>query len=89
MASYKLLITRSATKELEAIPTKDRNRIIAKIRTLEKNPRPPEVEKLSGEDKYRLRQGDYRILYEILDRQLVVTVVTVVRIGNRRDVYRR
>ena len=44
------------------------------------------VEKLSGDDKYRIRQGDYRILYEIVDEELVVTVV---RIGNRRDVYRR
>jgi mRNA interferase RelE/StbE len=86
VASYKLLITRSASKELEEIPGKDRNRIIAKIRTLEENPRPQGVEKLSSEDKYRLRQGDYRILYEIQDRQLIVTVV---RIGNRRDVYRR
>lgn len=86
MASYKLLITRSASKELEAVPAKDQQRIIARIRGLEENPRPQGAEKLSGDDKYRLRQGDYRILYEIADRQLVVTVV---RIGNRRDVYRR
>ncbi len=86
MASYKLLITRSASKELEAVPTKDRRRIIARIRALEDHPRPAGVEKLSGDDKYRLRQGDFRILYEIQDRELIVTVV---RIGNRRDVYRR
>ena len=86
MASYKLLITRSASKELEAVPSKDRGRIIAKIRGLEENPRPQGAEKLTGDDKYRLRQGDYRILYEIHDRELIVTVV---RIGNRRDVYRR
>lgn len=86
MASYKLLITRSASKELEAVPAKDRGRIIAKIRDLEENPRPQGAEKLSGDDKYRLRQGDYRILYEIQDKQLIVTVV---RIGNRREVYRR
>ena len=86
MASYKLVITRSASKELEDVPSKDRNRLIAKIRTLNENPRPNGVEKLSGDDKYRLRQGDYRILYEIQDRELIVTVV---RIGNRRDVYRR
>ncbi len=85
MASYKLLITRSASKELEAVPAKDRRRIIARIRGLEDAPRPPGVEKLSGDEKYRLRQGDFRILYEIQDRQLIVTVV---RIGNRRDVYR-
>ncbi len=86
MASYKLLITRSASKELEAVRRKDRGRIIAKIRALEQNPRPSGAEKLSGDDKYRLRQDDYRILYEIQDRQLIVTVV---RIGNRRDVHRR
>lgn len=49
------------------------------------NPRPAGCEKLSGEEKYRIRQGDYRILYEIVDRDLIVTVV---RVGNRRDVYR-
>ena len=49
------------------------------------NPRPPGCEKLSGEEKYRLQQGDFRILYQILDRDLVVMVV---RIGHRRDVYR-
>lgn len=86
MENYKLLITRSASKELVAVPAKDRGRIIAKIRGLEENPRPSGAEKLSGDDKYRLRLGDYRILYEIQDRQLIVTVV---RIGNRRDVCRR
>jgi len=86
VANYKLLITRSASNELEDLPGKDRNRIIAKTQRLETSPRPPGVEKLSGDDKYRLRQGDYRILYEIRDRELIVTVV---RIGNRRDVYRR
>ena len=85
MASYSVQIKRSAAKELEAIPLKDRRRIVARIETLRDNPRPPGCEKLSAEEKYRLRQGDYRILYEILDRELVVTVV---RIGNRRDVYR-
>lgn len=68
------------------MPTKDRGRIVAKIRGLQDDPRPPGVEKLSGDEKYRLRQGDFRILYEIQDRQLIVTIV---RIGNRRDVYRR
>jgi mRNA interferase RelE/StbE len=86
VASYKVLITRSATKELEAVPLKDRRRIVARIQGLADDPRPPGCEKLSGEEKFRLRQGDYRILYEIIDDDLVVTVV---RIGNRRDVYRR
>ncbi len=85
MASYSLLITKSAAKELEAVPRKDRLRIVDKIQRLALDPRPFGAEKLSGEDKYRLRQGDFRILYEIRNREFVVTVT---RIGNRRDVYR-
>lgn len=85
MASYSVLITRSATKEIEAVPLSDRRRIVAKIQALAGNPRPVGSEKLSGEEKYRLRQGDYRILYEIVDHELIVTVV---KVGNRRDVYR-
>lgn len=85
MASYSVRIKRSAARELEAIPVKDRRRIAARIALLAADPRPVGCEKLSGEEKYRLRQGDYRILYEIVDQELVVTVV---RVGNRRDVYR-
>lgn len=86
MASYNVLIAKSASKELEAVPVKDRQSIVARIRQLATDPRPDGCEKLSGEDKYRLRQGDFRILYEIIDDDLIVTVV---RIGNRKDVYRR
>ena len=86
MASYRLLIKPSAAKELEALPRKDRSRIVARIESLAGNPRPPGSEKLSGEEKYRLRQGDYRVLYSILDAS---TTVTVVKIGHRREVYRR
>lgn len=86
MASYNVLIKRSATKEIEALPPKDRRRVVTKIQALANNPRPPGCEKLSGDEKYRLRQWDYRVLYEIVDRDLVVTVV---KVGNRRDVYYR
>jgi len=85
VASYEVLIKRSAAKELEALPTKDRRRIATKIRTLANDPRPPGVEKLSGEEKYRIRQGDYRLLYAI---DHAARQVTVVKIGHRRDVYR-
>ena len=85
MASYSVRITRSAAKQIEAVPLSDRRRVVAKIHTLADNPRPVGCEKLSGEEKYRLRQGDYRILYEIVDHALIVTVV---KVGNRRDVYR-
>ena len=85
MASYSVRIKPSAVKELEAVPLKDRRRLVARIEGLAADPRPVGVQKLSGEDKYRLRQGDYRVLYEIVDEDLIVTVV---RVGNRRDVYR-
>jgi mRNA interferase RelE/StbE len=85
VASYSVHIKRSAARELEAIPLKDRKRIVRRIRGLATEPRPTGCEKLSGEEKYRLRQGDYRILYEIVDNDLIVTVI---KIGNRRDVSR-
>ena len=80
MASYNVLITKSAARELEAIPNRDRKRLVSRIASLADDPRPVGCEKLTGDDKYRLRQSDYRILYEIVDDALIVTVV---RIGNR------
>ena len=85
MASYSVEIKRSAAKELEHLPPKDRARIVTRIRALAGDPRPSGCEKLSGQDRYRVRQGDYRILYEIED---AVVRVIVVRIAHRRDVYR-
>jgi mRNA interferase RelE/StbE len=82
---YSVRIKRSAAKELEAVPPKDRKRIVRRIENLATEPRPPGCEKLSGADKYRLRQGNYRIPYEIIDQELIVTVV---KLGDRRDVYR-
>ena len=88
MARYKLLIKKTAAKELEAIAgKKDRERITQRILALADNPRPAGVEKLSGiNEKYRIRQGDFRILYEIQD---AILVVYVVRIGDRKEVYRK
>jgi len=85
VANYDLLIKRSAAKELEAVPLKDRRRIVTRIQTLADDPRAAGAEKLSGEDKYRVRQGDFRVLYEIDDDGKAVTVV---KIGRRSDVYR-
>jgi mRNA interferase RelE/StbE len=85
VANYRLQIKPSAVKELEAIQLKDRKRVAAKIRRLAKEPRPDGCEKLSGYDKYRLRQGDYRVLYSVDDSEQSVTVI---KIGHRRDVYR-
>jgi mRNA interferase RelE/StbE len=84
MASYSLLIKPSAARELKELPAKDRHRIIARIQGLAGQPRPPNCEKLTGEEKYRLRQGDYRILYSVDD---AAKDVTVVKIGHRREVY--
>ena len=85
MASYKVLIKPSAAKELEALPQKDRRRIATTIQHLASEPRPAGTEKLSGQEKYRLRQGNYRVLYSVDDAQLAVAIV---KIGHRRDVYR-
>jgi len=87
VASYRVLIKASAAKEIEAVdPKKDRQRIVAAIRSLADDPRPAGCEKLAGEDdRYRIRVGRYRIIYSIGDDELLVFVV---RIGHRKDVYR-
>lgn len=85
MEKYKVSIKRSAVKELEAIPQKrERQRIIRRIGRLAKDPRPPGSKKLSGHDKYRIRQGSFRIVYSIVDDELIVVVV---KVGHRKDVY--
>lgn len=86
MAGYELLIKPSAVKELEAIGSnRDRRRIAGRISALGNEPRPTACEKLSGQSRYRVRQGDYRVVYEVDDRQRVVKIV---KVGHRREVYR-
>ena len=85
MASYRLLIKASAARELEALPRKERTRVVGRIRQLAMHPRPRGSEKLSGNEKYRIRQGNYRVLYSVDDAD---GSVLVVKIGHRRDVYR-
>ena len=85
MARYKVVIKRSAIKELEAIPKKELSRIMERIGTLAEDPRPEGSRKLSGEEKYRIRQGNYRILYAVEDDILTVYVV---KAAHRKDVYR-
>lgn len=85
MGKYRVLIRKSVYKDLDRIPKKDVRRIINAIGNLEDDPRPPQSKKLSGEDKYRLRCGSYRIIYEIRDNALVVYVV---KARHRKDVYR-
>jgi mRNA interferase RelE/StbE len=87
VAKYKLLIKPSAVKEIEAISRKkDRQRIIMRIQNLAANPRPEGCQKLSGRERYRLRQGSYRIVYGVEDDTLIVYVV---RVGHRKDIYRK
>ena len=86
MGRYRVLIKPSAVKEIEAIPRKkDRQRIVKRIAQLGDDPRPSGCQKLSGQNRYRIRQGQYRIVYGVEDDRLIVYVV---KIGHRKDVYR-
>jgi mRNA interferase RelE/StbE len=84
MEKYKITIKKSAAKELEAIPGNDLQRIIEKIQNLSINPRPPGVQKLSSLELYRIRQGNYRIIYTINDS---IIEIVVIKIGHRKDIY--
>jgi mRNA interferase RelE/StbE len=86
MGRYKIVFRKSVTKDLRRIPKQDVRRILATIDSLSVEPRPPGMEILSGLEKCRIRQGDYRIIYEIRDDEVIVVVV---KIGHRKDVYRR
>ena len=85
MASYELVFRKSVAKDLRVIPKQDVKRIMQRIRSLADDPRPAGCEKLSGQERYRVRQGVYRIIYEIEDDRLTVLVV---KVGHRRGVYR-
>ncbi|MCG8607586.1 type II toxin-antitoxin system RelE/ParE family toxin [bacterium] len=86
MANYKILIKPSAAKELKRLPQTDLQRITSKIQSLSGEPRPRGCEKLSAQERYRVRQGSYRIVYSIEDAQLAVYIV---KVGHRREVYKR
>jgi len=86
---YEVRLARRAVRSLEDLQRRDQQRIRAAIDLLAENPRPPSCVALQGEvGVYRVRVGDYRIVYELLDQVLVVQVVQVVRVGHRREVYR-
>ena len=86
MVRYRIELKASAAKEIEKLSNKsDRRRIVARIARLADDPRPPGSQKLSGKEDYRIRQGVYRIVYRIEDDRLIVTIV---KVGHRRDVYR-
>lgn len=86
MANYKILIKASAAKELKSLPKKDIQRITAKIQSLSNEPRPYGCEKLSAQERYRIRQGNYRIVYSIEDDKLIVYII---KIAQRRKVYKK
>jgi len=85
MGVYSIFFRDSVRKDLDAIPKNHLQRIMERIGLLAENPRPVGCEKLSGQEKYRIRQGNYRIVYSIQDSQLTVWVV---KVGHRREVYR-
>lgn len=85
MGKYRIELKKSVQKDFDPIPKKDLRRIIQAIKSLADDPRPPQSKKLSGYEQYRLRQGNYRILYEIKDDLLIVFVVEV---GHRKEIYR-
>ena len=85
MAKYKITIKKSAAKELEDIPKQKLRKIIKRIQSLAQNPRPHGSQKLSTQSRFRIRQGDYRIVYSVDDNDLIVDIV---KIGHRREIYR-
>ena len=85
MASYRIEVKRSAAKEVAGLPKADCQRVVAKLQALADEPRPHGCEKLTGDEKYRVRQGNYRILYEIDDD---ARTITIVKVGDRKEVYR-
>ncbi|OGR28801.1 MAG: addiction module antitoxin [Desulfuromonadaceae bacterium GWB2_53_15] len=85
MAVYSIFFKTSARKELETIPKRELQRIMERIAGLADDPRPHGSEKLSGQERYRIRQGNYRIVYSIQDTELTVWLI---KIGHRREVYR-
>ncbi len=82
--NHQLLIVPSAEKDMDRLPAEIHTRLARKILSLEVNPRPAGVKKLSGRQEYRLRVGDYRVLYVVDDE---IDTVTVVAVGHRREVY--
>jgi len=85
MTNYKIVFKKSVAKDLRPIPKVDIKKILSRIDNLADDPSPIGSERLSGLQRYRVRQGSYRILYEIEEH---IVTVTIVKIGHRRDVYR-
>ncbi len=85
MAKYKVKVKKSAEKELRKIPKKELIKIIDQIRSLADNPHPPGSKKLTNQEKYRIRIGNYRVLYKVEDEILTIFVI---KVGHRKEIYR-
>lgn len=85
MASCELVVRPSVHKDVRNIPPKDLQRILERMESLRDDPRPPNCVKLSGQEAYRIRQGNYRIVYEIEDARRMIIVA---KVGHRREIYR-
>ena len=85
MAKYEISVKKTALKELNGIPKKELQKILKKIRILSSDHRPQGSQKLSHREQYRLRQGDYRIIYSIRDDELAVHII---KVGHRKEIYR-
>ncbi|MBX3303873.1 MAG: type II toxin-antitoxin system RelE/ParE family toxin [Nitrospira sp.] len=84
--AYSILLAPPAERQLRALAEPNQKRIVKRLKTLQNNPRPQGVKKLVGEDDlYRIREGDFRIIYAIQDKELIILVV---KIGDRKEVYR-
>ena len=86
MAVYKIYFKASVEKDFRSLPKKDLKKILLKIELLSQNPRPLGCEKLTGQERYSIRQGRYRIVYSIQDKILTIWVV---KVGQRKDIYRQ
>ena len=85
MASYSLVFKKSVAKDLRDIPSSDIKRILKRINSLRENPRDDGCIKLSGKERYRVRQGVYRIVYEIRDLELIILIV---KVAHRSEIYK-
>jgi mRNA interferase RelE/StbE len=83
--NYEVILPKSVQKELNRLPDDLSRRILARLAGLETNPRPSDVRKLKGREAWRIRVGDYRVIFEIHDRVLQIIVI---EIGHRREIYR-
>lgn len=86
MDGYRLLIKKAVFKDIKDVPAEDLERIDERIRALKSDPRPVGCQKLTLEERYRIRSGDYRIVYGIDDKERIVRIL---KIGHRREVYRQ